>query len=147
MMAERLALEEIASDERVVVKELSSVGYNEEKSLIKFVLENFCERVRDTNLFGNIRFSAGEMINNARYHGNKLDEDKKVIVYCLWKDDAFYFAVQDEGDGFDMDNPEYRSSPPDGGMGIDFTRKKMTDVYNFRDSASYCVLEVNGREE
>ncbi len=137
-MAKKRSLNEIVNNEEtstLVIKTPTKVAYPEEA--IDFVVKNFKKKVKDETMIEDVRFAAGEMVANAIEHGNKRDETKLVKIYCSWFGDDFYFVVQDEGEGFDIENPRYKHSPPEGGLGIIYTKQRMDLVYNFEDSASY----------
>ncbi len=51
--------------------------------------------------FSNILISLTEAVHNAIIHGNKLDENKKVVIELRCVPQALKIAVSDEGEGFD----------------------------------------------
>ncbi|MGM0378643.1 MAG: ATP-binding protein [Bacillota bacterium] len=44
-----------------------------------------------------------EVLNNAVEHGNKFDSEKKVSCKIKYNDRKFIFRIQDEGQGFEID--------------------------------------------
>jgi serine/threonine-protein kinase RsbW len=51
--------------------------------------------------YPDILISLTEAVNNAIIHGNKNDQNKKVVVNCKSKQSGIYFSINDEGNGFD----------------------------------------------
>jgi len=116
--------------------------YESEKVLVDLVVDEFRKRTPNEELITDIRFVSGEMINNARYHGNNLNPSKNIMIDVAWKGNDFYLVVKDEGEGFDMENPKIKDGPPESGLGIILSKRKADLVYNFRDSASYVCMRV-----
>ncbi len=139
MFIRKLSLEKILKNNDTKVLEIPTPvhdSYPEEA--ISFVIDNFRSRIKNDSLVNDIRVAASEMIANAIDYGNKRNPLKKLKVYCSWFGDKFYFVIQDEGGGFDIDKPKYQGGPqPEGGLGIEYTKQRMNLVYNFGDSASY----------
>jgi|APTNR8051073442_1049403.scaffolds.fasta_scaffold11766_2 anti-sigma regulatory factor (Ser/Thr protein kinase) len=52
------------------------------------------------NSFMNILIAFTEAVNNAIYHGNKKDENKKVLIKLEKNSKYFVIYVRDEGNGF-----------------------------------------------
>ncbi len=57
----------------------------------------------DKNLLFTINFVLREVLNNAVEHGNRFDESKKINITVDYAPPKIIFIVQDEGDGFIMD--------------------------------------------
>lgn len=57
----------------------------------------------DKNLLFTINFVLREVLNNAVEHGNRFDESKKINITVDYTPPKIIFIVQDEGDGFTMD--------------------------------------------
>ena len=102
-----------------------------------FVVEKFSERTSDERLIEDIRFVTSEMVSNASYHGNNLNPHKKIRINCGWMGILFYGVVQDEGAGFDINNPHYHAGPPEGGMGIDLSRERVDLLYNIGNTVFF----------
>jgi len=83
-------------------------------------------------VYGNILISLTEAVTNAIMHGNKQDENKKVIV-CV-KDictENITFLVSDEGPGFDPDQlPDPTAT--ESGRGV-FLMRQLSDGVRFAD--------------
>ncbi len=57
----------------------------------------------DKNLLFTINFVLREVLNNAVEHGNRFDESKKISITVDYELPKIIFTVQDEGEGFTMD--------------------------------------------
>lgn len=57
----------------------------------------------DKNLLFTINFVLREVLNNAVEHGNRFDESKKINITVDYELPRIIFTVQDEGEGFIMD--------------------------------------------
>ena len=86
------------------------------------------------DVYGNMLVAVTEAVNNAIYHGNKLNADKKVHLQYESKDDQIVFVITDEGTGFDQYSlpdptaPENIEKP--NGRGI-FLMKHLSDQIIF----------------
>jgi anti-sigma regulatory factor (Ser/Thr protein kinase) len=143
MKAKKLKLNKILKLNGLKRIEVPTPNYDSERRLTELIVDNFREKTSKEDLIESIRFISGEMINNARFHGNHLDTSKKIILYFAWKNNDFYFVVEDEGKGFDMKNPSFGGACfPERGLGIDYSKQKADLIYNFRDPRSYVCLRV-----
>jgi len=100
------------------------------------------------DLFG-IELTLEESLSNAIRHGNLCEEDKRVHVECKISPEKFWIRVQDEGNGFlledvpDCTADENLESP--GGRGLTLMRAYMTHVeYNGRGN---CVTMEKSRSK
>ncbi len=144
MNPKKLTLEEISSSKNCKKLEVGTPQKDYPKKLIDFTTENFTTESSDANLINDVRVASGEMISNAIKYGNRRDPSKKIRIYCTWVDNNFYMVVQDEGYGFDIDNPKYRGVPiPKGSLGISYAKQRVDILYNFQDSASYLCKRVD----
>jgi len=142
MKPKKLTLNRILKLDGLRQIEVPTPDYDSEKELIELIVNEFRKKTLDEELIGSIRFVAGEMINNARYYGNHLDILKKIRLYLAWRDNDFYFVIEDEGGGFDMKNPVIKAGPPESGIGIFYSKQRTDLTYNFGDSRSYICLKV-----
>ena len=112
------------------------------------IVEGLVEKIGESlNLsedsFGNVLISVTEAINNAVVHGNKNNEQKKIILEVLSSDDRVCYAIKDEGTGFDFMNlpdptaPENIEKP--NGRGV-FLMKSLADDVVFEDNGSKVLL-------
>jgi serine/threonine-protein kinase RsbW len=83
------------------------------------------------DLFG-VEMALEESLTNAIRHGNRFDEDKKVLVECNVSPERFWLRVRDEGPGFspgavpDCTAEENLDCP--GGRGLALIKAYMTRV-------------------
>lgn len=115
---------------------------------MEWLKENFALREHDEESMTQLRIAAAELLANAIDYGNNRNSQKTLEIHCGWSDDCFlthfYFAVIDQGEGFDTENPIYRGwGPPEGSYGLQVARANLSLLYNFKDSASYGVKRVN----
>lgn len=104
-------------------------------------VENFVrdlvERLHiDENLYPNILICLTEAVNNAIVHGNRLDEQKEIMVSCHEREHEIQFMISDEGSGFDpFELPDPTSEErieTEGGRSV-FLMKQLTDEIHFLD--------------
>ena len=90
----------------------------------------------DPNLYPNILISLTEAVNNAIRHGNRFDDQKKIIVSYRKYAHQIRLIISDEGSGFDPFNlPDPTSEDhieEEGGRGV-FLMKQLTDELHFLD--------------
>jgi serine/threonine-protein kinase RsbW len=112
---------------------LTSVKEN--VSLVERFVDEICQyySIGDEN-YGNILIAVTEAVNNAIFHGNRLDPSKSVKFFYENKDNNLCFTVEDEGNGY---NPETLPDPTDPvnleiphGRGV-FLMKQLTDDIKF----------------
>lgn len=88
------------------------------------------------NLYPNILISLTEAVNNAIKHGNRFDDQKKILVSCRQQPHQIRLIISDEGSGFDPFNlPDPTSAEhieEEGGRGV-FLMKQLTDELHFLD--------------
>ncbi|MBI2968649.1 MAG: ATP-binding protein [Bacteroidetes bacterium] len=106
--------------------------------LVEKMIDDICSEFDlDENNYGNILVAVTEAVNNAIYHGNKLNPSKKVRVSFEPGEDKLSFTVEDEGMGFDYNNlPDPTSAEnieKPYGRGI-FLIKNLSDGVTFLNS-------------
>ena len=93
--------------------------------------------------YGNILIAALEAANNAILHGNKLDDQKDVIITFTVEEDFFKIKVQDQGPGFDYEDIPDPTAPENienvSGRGI-FLMEKLSDEINFENNGAIVEL-------
>lgn len=52
--------------------------------------------------FFQVLLSLSESVNNSISHGNNYSDEKKVIINCSWENEILTITVEDEGDGFEI---------------------------------------------
>jgi serine/threonine-protein kinase RsbW len=55
----------------------------------------------DENLYSNILISLTEAVNNAMIHGNRLDNQKTIVISFRRQGHRIHLFISDEGCGFD----------------------------------------------
>lgn len=107
----------------------------------------FSEPDRDS-----IAIAITEAVNNAIYHGNKLDKQKKVRFTIHELPNALRFTVGDEGSGFKPDDVPNPLDPAnllkENGRGIFILKSLMDQVsYDFSGGGTTITLVKNYTEE
>jgi len=90
----------------------------------------------DENLYSNILISLTEAVNNAMIHGNRLDNQKTIVISFRKQGHRIHLFISDEGSGFDpIQVPDPTSKErleTEGGRGV-FLMKQLTDEIHFLD--------------
>lgn len=98
------------------------------------------------DLYGNILIAALEAANNAIMHGNKLDENKNVVVSFNMVEDKLLIKVDDEGKGFNFKDIPDPTAPENienvNGRGI-FLMEKLSDSIEFSRNGATVELAFN----
>jgi len=115
--------------------EFTSKGEN--ITIIERLVDDLCEKFNiQEEHYGNILIALTEAVNNAIYHGNKQDPEKKVIVKYTADEDEFQFIIEDEGPGFDFENVPDPTSPENiekpNGRGV-FLMRHLSDEISYDD--------------
>ncbi len=115
--------------------------------IIEKLIETICSTYKlNEDHYGNILVGVTEAVNNAIYHGNKSDPNKKVHVGFETTPQTITFSVRDEGPGFDFNNvpdptePENLEKPS--GRGI-FLMKALADGVLFSEDGRCVLLSFN----
>jgi len=112
------------------------------------IIESFIDNAKEKfdindDIYGNIMISVTECISNAILHGNQSDKEKLVHLELMAEDDKLSFVIEDEGNGFEIDNlpdptaPENIEKP--GGRGI-FLIKHLSDEVKFENQGKKTIL-------
>jgi serine/threonine-protein kinase RsbW len=132
----------ITESAKMETLEFASKGEN--ITIIERLVDDLCERhhIQEEH-YGNILIALTEAVNNAIYHGNKQDPDKKVIVKYHADEDEFQFIIEDEGPGFDFENVPDPTSPENiekpNGRGV-FLMRHLSDEIGFDDDGRIIQL-------
>lgn len=111
-------------------------------------IEQFIEYIADefnisNTYFGNIIIAVTEAVMNAIEHGNKQNEEKKIIVDFLQEAKGLVFRITDEGIGFDFnsipDPTDITQPNSNAGRGL-FLMKSLADELRFVDNGR--VIEL-----
>lgn len=105
---------------------------------IEKIVQSICEKFDlPEDIFGNMLIALTEATNNAIYHGNKSQPDKKVILHFLYQNHELIFTITDEGNGFDYQNLPDPTLPENitkiGGRGI-FIIHQLADKVIFKNN-------------
>lgn len=109
------------------------------------LLENLIEEIADKHnisedTFANMMTCLSEAANNAIVHGNKLDENKKVIVNADVEGRRIIWTVTDEGDGFDYNNLADPTAPEN------LENLTGRGVFIIKHLADQCIFNTKGNE-
>jgi serine/threonine-protein kinase RsbW len=108
-------------------------------------LETLIEQIADKHkvsedTFANMMTCLNEIAINAIVHGNKLDENKKVIINAEVEPKRIIWTVTDEGDGFDYDHL------PDPTAEENLENLTGRGVFIVKQLADQCVFNAKGNE-
>jgi serine/threonine-protein kinase RsbW len=109
------------------------------------LLENLIEEIADKHnvsedTFANMMTCLSEAANNAIVHGNKLDENKKVIVNADVEGRRIIWTVTDEGEGFDYNNLADPTAPEN------LENLTGRGVFIIKHLADQCIFNTKGNE-
>ncbi|HTA81444.1 MAG TPA: ATP-binding protein [Bacteroidia bacterium] len=115
--------------------------------IIEKLIETICSTYTvNEDHYGNILVGVTEAVNNAIYHGNRSDPNKKIHVGFETTPQTIVFSIRDEGPGFDFNNlpdptdPENLEKPS--GRGI-FLMKALADEVSFTDDGRCVTISYN----
>lgn len=122
--------------------DFSSQGEN--ITIVERLIDELCEKHNiPEEHYGNILIALTEAANNAIYHGNRNDPDKKVILRYEASPKKFFFRIEDEGPGFDFENVPDPTSPENlekpNGRGV-FLMRHLSDDMTFLENGR--VVEI-----
>ncbi|MBC7695912.1 MAG: ATP-binding protein [Burkholderiales bacterium] len=115
--------------------------------LVERLVEDVCDVFNvNEDSYGNILIAVTEAVNNAMYHGNQGNPEKKIKIGFESGDKNIQFSVADEGIGFD-----YASLPdPTDPLNIDkphgrgvFLMKNLADKVEFNNNGQEVLLTFN----
>lgn len=134
----------MTTTESAKMETLEFASKGENITIIERLVDDLCEKhhIQEEH-YGNILIALTEAVNNAIYHGNKQDPDKKVIVKYHTDEDEFQFIIEDEGPGFDFENVPDPTSPENiekpNGRGV-FLMRHLSDEIGFNDDGRIVQL-------
>jgi serine/threonine-protein kinase RsbW len=116
------------------------------------LVENFVEQLQEEyrvkeDVYGNIVIAVTEAVNNSIMHGNKENPDKSVSI-CARLLNPFLLAitVQDEGNGFNVDNLPDPTLPEnilsDTGRGV-YIIKEICDNVEYSRNGATVTMQFN----
>ena len=113
--------------------------------IVEKLIDAICANYKvNEDHYGNILVAITEAVNNAIYHGNKADPDKK--IHIAFKSDAkkIIFSVCDEGKGFDFKNLPDPTDPKNiekpTGRGV-FLMHRLADTVEFSEKGRCVSLQ------
>jgi len=109
------------------------------------LLENLIEEIADKHkisedTFANMMTCLSEAVINAIVHGNKLVEEKKVIVNANVEGKRIIWTVTDEGEGFDYNNLADPTAPEN------LENLTGRGVFIIKHLADQCIFNSKGNE-
>lgn len=109
------------------------------------LLENLIEEIADKHnisedTFANMMTCLNEVTINAIIHGNKLDENKKVIINADVEGKRIIWTVTDEGEGFDYNNLADPTIPEN------LENLTGRGVFIIKHLADQCIFNAKGNE-
>jgi serine/threonine-protein kinase RsbW len=109
------------------------------------LLEQLIEEIADKyhvaeDTFANMMTCLNEAVINAIMHGNKQDENKKVIVNAEVEPKRIIWTVTDEGPGFDYNNLADPTSPEN------LENLTGRGVFIIKHLADQCIFNASGNE-
>lgn len=99
------------------------------------------------DVYGNVMVAVTEAVNNAVFHGNQSDPNKKVFVdFEIINTYRLVVKVKDEGIGFDPKELPDPTAPENianiGGRGV-FLMSQLSDELNFHDDGRISEMIFN----
>ena len=99
---------------------------------------------------GYIGLCVSESVNNAIYHGNKMDQNKHVTIFAECKNDWLTVEVADEGAGFNCDDlpdpTRTENLRKEGGRGL-FIIRNLAEQISFKKNGSVVELKFKLNSE
>jgi len=115
-----------------------------------FIDELFKKFDIKNDLYYKVLICVNEAVVNSITHGNKYDENKKVIIQSFSCQGYLYFRISDEGDGFnfnDLQDPTtIENLYKETGRGI-YIIKNISDKITFREKGNIIEFKIklNGK--
>jgi len=116
------------------------------------LVENFVEQLQEEyrvkeDVYGNIVIAVTEAVNNGIMHGNKENPDKSVSISArLLNPFLLTITVQDEGNGFNVDNLPDPTLPEnilsDTGRGV-YIIKEICDNVEYSRNGTTVTMQFN----
>lgn len=132
----------ITEPQQMEILEFPSKGEN--ITIVERLVDQLCDQHNiSEEFYGNILIAITEAVNNAIYHGNRLDAEKNVVVRYTATKDQFVFIIEDDGPGFDYENIPDPTSPENlekpNGRGV-FLMRHLADEVEFSNHGSTVVI-------
>lgn len=120
---------------------------SENMRYVERLVEDVCETFQvNEDSYGNILIALTEAVNNAMYHGNHGNPEKKIEIGFESGENNIQFSVTDEGVGFDFNNLPDPTDPQNigkpHGRGV-FLMKNLADKVEFINNGQEVLLTFN----
>lgn len=113
----------------------------------EFIFDILKSVLTDKEILGNMNLAVSEALSNAMVHGNKLDQNRNVIVTLNIDEHNIELSIKDSGKGFDPNSIPDPTIPEnilkDSGRGLHIMRSFIEDVtYNFSEEGTELILAL-----
>lgn len=137
----------ISTDSAAKMETIEFASKGENITKIERLIDELCEKYHiQEEHYGNILIALTEAVNNAIYHGNKQDPEKKVVLKYAADEDNFRFVIEDEGPGFDFENVPDPTAPENiekpNGRGV-FLMRHLSDNIEFSEEGRIVEMEFS----
>jgi serine/threonine-protein kinase RsbW len=120
---------------------LQLASKHESITLLETLIEEIADKYHvEDDTFANMMTCLNEAVINAIIHGNKLADDKKVIVNADVQPKRIIWTITDEGDGFDYNNL------PDPTADENLENLTGRGVFILKHLADQCIFNTKGNE-
>ncbi|OFX34769.1 MAG: hypothetical protein A2W90_24285 [Bacteroidetes bacterium GWF2_42_66] len=123
----------------------------ESTNKLELFLQDFFDelKLKKDNFF-HVLLSLSESVNNSISHGNKFNENKNVIISCSWENEILTITVEDEGNGFEINDIKDPTLPEnifsEQGRGL-FLISRLTDEFSFIEKGRIMELKFKIKSE
>jgi serine/threonine-protein kinase RsbW len=108
---------------------------------LETLIENIADKYKiDEDVFANMMTCLNEALINAMKHGNKMDENKRVIINAEVEPKKIVWTVADEGPGFDY------THLPDPTAEENLENLTGRGVFIIKHLADQCIFNAAGNE-
>ncbi|MCD6018091.1 MAG: Serine-protein kinase RsbW [Bacteroidetes bacterium] len=122
-------------------EKLNITSSSDNMRLVERLVEDVCDVFNvNEDSYGNILIAVTEAVNNAIYHGNQGNPEKKIKIGFESGDKNICFSVADEGAGFD------HASLPDPTDPINIDKPNGRGVFLMKNLADKVEFNNNGQE-
>ena len=128
-------------------EKLDMTSTSDNMRLVERLVEDVCDvfNVHQDN-YGNILIALTEAVNNAIYHGNQGNPEKRIKIGFESGEKNIKFSVSDEGIGFDFNSLPDPTDPLNidklNGRGV-FLMKNLADKVEFNNNGQEVMLTFN----
>ena len=115
-----------------------------------FIDEVFSNFEFSEQFYGNVLISVHEAVNNAIFHGNQNNPEKKITIESFLEDECLVITVEDEGNGFnyeDLPDPtDTENLEKPYGRGI-FLISHLSDKFEFYENGRKIEMKFNLKKQ